>query len=139
MFTHFMILCLHLFLSHLPEGGISIPSSYTSFLGPLSSSKLHLEVSVLKDKEKAYPHANFETPYVVRLHNADVLADPQACFSFHHPNYGETTPIPRVNAGTGLDRSGKKKLVVLLIKVSPIFLEILLHNCIFLKKTNMFH
>lgn len=47
-----------------------------------------MEVANAKDKEKAYPLANFETPYVVRLWNTDVLSDPQACFTFNHPNKG---------------------------------------------------
>lgn len=78
--------CLDGAQSFLKSDGISIPSSYTSFVAPLSSAKLHMEVANVKDKEKAYPHANFETPYVVRLHNADVLAEPQSCFTFTHPN-----------------------------------------------------
>ena len=80
-------------LSSFPSlaAGVCIPSSYTSFLAPVSSAKLHLEVSVLKDKEKAYPLANFETPYVVQLHNSNILAEPQACFNFEHPNKGNMT------------------------------------------------
>ena len=31
---------------------------------------------------------NFETPYVVRLHNCQVLAPPQEVFHFKHPNKG---------------------------------------------------
>lgn len=33
--------------------------------------------------------AQFEMPYVVRLHNFHQLAPPQPCFSFQHPNPGE--------------------------------------------------
>lgn len=38
--------------------------------------------------------AQFEMPYVVRLHNFHQLAPPQPCFSFHHPNSGRS-PQPR--------------------------------------------
>jgi len=33
--------------------------------------------------------ANYETPYVVRLHNCTVLAKPKPLFEFEHPNWGE--------------------------------------------------
>ncbi len=41
--------------------GISIPSSYTSWIGPLQSSKLYQEVRASADAEKN-PEAHFETP-----------------------------------------------------------------------------
>jgi len=64
----------------LREGGVSIPSAYTSFLAPISSSKLYNEVRTYNDRK------HFETPYVVKLHNIDQLAPAQACFTFVHPN-----------------------------------------------------
>jgi type II protein arginine methyltransferase len=65
----------------LKEGGVSIPSTYTSFLAPLASTKLHNEV-------KAYGTtiAQMETPYVVRIHRGRELAPSKACFMFAHPN-----------------------------------------------------
>lgn len=33
--------------------------------------------------------ASFETPYVVRLQNVNVLNIPKPLFTFHHPNKGE--------------------------------------------------
>jgi len=33
--------------------------------------------------------ANFEMPYVVRLHNCQILDKPQPVFKFHHPNKGK--------------------------------------------------
>lgn len=40
--------------------------------------------------------ASYETPYVVRLLNVNIIAEPQACFTFFHPNLGEYSfsPIP---------------------------------------------
>ena len=37
---------------------------------------------------KYFFQAPFETPYVVRLHNVTVMAAPQPCFIFTHPNRG---------------------------------------------------
>lgn len=77
-------LCQHLraslninypFLSCLVlDDGVSIPCSYTSFLAPLSSSKLYNEVRGCRERDK-HPECHFETPYVVRLHNFHELAD----------------------------------------------------------------
>uniref|UniRef100_A0A8D0L0X2 Protein arginine N-methyltransferase 5 n=1 Tax=Sphenodon punctatus TaxID=8508 RepID=A0A8D0L0X2_SPHPU len=69
----------------LKEGGVSIPGEYTSFLAPISSSKLYNEVRACREKDRD-PEAQFEMPYVVRLHNFHQLAAPQACFTFRHPN-----------------------------------------------------
>ncbi len=66
---------------------ISIPSSYTSFVGPLQSAKLFQEVRASADPDKN-PHAHFETPYVVRLQNRTELANPQPLFTFVHPLKG---------------------------------------------------
>jgi protein arginine N-methyltransferase 5 len=61
-------------------GGISIPSAYTSYLAPLSSSKLYNEVKAYNDRK------HFETAYVVKFHNTDQLAEAKPCFTFTHPN-----------------------------------------------------
>ena len=55
-------------------GGISIPYKYTSFIGPLQSSKLYNEVRGCKDETK-HPLANFETPYVVHFQVSPCLAN----------------------------------------------------------------
>uniref|UniRef100_A0A3P9LY27 Protein arginine N-methyltransferase 5 n=1 Tax=Oryzias latipes TaxID=8090 RepID=A0A3P9LY27_ORYLA len=68
----------------LKDDGVSIPCSYTSFLAPLSSSKLYNEVRGCRERDKS-PECHFETPYVVRLHNFHELADPKPCFTFTHP------------------------------------------------------
>ncbi|XP_071172754.1 protein arginine N-methyltransferase 5-like [Mytilus galloprovincialis] len=72
----------------LKEDGISIPCEYTSFLAPLQSEKLHNEVRNCKDKDKQPDHY-FEMPYVVRLHNCQVLDEPKKVFVFKHPNKDE--------------------------------------------------
>merc|ERR1719188_1913685 len=77
--------CLDGAQKFLKPGGISIPYSYTSYIGPLQSSKLYNEVRNCKDETK-HPLANFETPYVVHFQNRFELAPPQALFTFEHPN-----------------------------------------------------
>ncbi|XP_037982473.1 protein arginine N-methyltransferase 5 [Motacilla alba alba] len=69
----------------LKEDGVSIPQSYTSFLAPVSSSKLYNEVRGCREHDR-HPEAQFETPYVVRLHNFHQVAPPLPCFTFQHPN-----------------------------------------------------
>jgi protein arginine N-methyltransferase 5 len=86
------------------ETGISIPVSYTSYIAPISSSKLHQEVSahvaivllaatVIPDvrdwgiQVKAYNDVkHFETTYVVKMHAFKELAPAQPCWTFEHPN-----------------------------------------------------
>mmetsp|Transcript_2186 Transcript_2186/g.5170 ORF Transcript_2186/g.5170 Transcript_2186/m.5170 type:complete len:276 (-) Transcript_2186:212-1039(-) len=67
----------------LKDSGISIPESYTSYLAPISSHKLHGDVSAFKDLE------HLETAYVVKLHNIYSLAETQPVFTFSHPNRDE--------------------------------------------------
>uniref|UniRef100_A0AAY5KDW2 Protein arginine N-methyltransferase 5 n=1 Tax=Esox lucius TaxID=8010 RepID=A0AAY5KDW2_ESOLU len=83
--------CLDGAQNFLKDGGVSIPCSYTSFLAPLSSSKLYNEVRGCRERDKD-PECHFETPYVVRLHNFHQLAEPKACFTFVHPTTGNSKP-----------------------------------------------
>ena len=71
--------------------GISIPSSYTAYIAPISSSKLYNETRAGKDPKSS------ETPYVVMLHAINILSDSgtgisgtcgpriQECWEFEHP------------------------------------------------------
>lgn len=69
--------CLDCLSRILRPGGISIPCNSISYLAPVSSHKCWtLAVTVEKKPE---------CPYVVMMHNAAVLAEPQAAFSFYHP------------------------------------------------------
>lgn len=86
----------------LKEGGISIPFSYTSFLAPLSSTKLHNEVRIYGDSLK-----QMEMSYVVKIHRGKTVSSPQPCFTFTHPNRAEVIdnsryaklkfPVPETN------------------------------------------
>jgi len=64
----------------LKDDGISIPKSYTSYLAPISSSKLWNEVRGFKEMK------SYETPYVVKMHNFYQLGESQPVFTFVHPN-----------------------------------------------------
>jgi len=77
--------CLDGAQKFMKSSGISIPCSYTSYIGPLQSSKLYNEVRNCKDDMKG-PQAGFETPYVVHFQNRYELAPPQPLFTFTHPN-----------------------------------------------------
>ncbi|XP_074276398.1 protein arginine N-methyltransferase 1.5 [Silene latifolia] len=64
----------------LKPDGISIPSSYTSFLQPITTTKLYNDVKAHKDL------VHYETAYVVKLHKVARLAPCQPVFSFSHPD-----------------------------------------------------
>ncbi|KAF7390207.1 hypothetical protein HZH68_012064 [Vespula germanica] len=91
--------CLDGVQRFLKDDGISIPCSYTSYIGPVQSSKLYNEVRQCKDKDK-HPLVNFETPYVVHLQNKYDIAKPQPLFTFKHPNKDEIIDNNRYEAKT---------------------------------------
>ncbi|CAK7354396.1 unnamed protein product [Dovyalis caffra] len=64
----------------LKQDGISIPSSYTSFIQPVTTAKLYNDVKSNKDL------VHFETAYVVKLHNVARLTPSQPVFTFTHPD-----------------------------------------------------
>lgn len=74
--------CLDGAQNYLKKDGISIPSSYTSYLGPIQSRKLHAEISSIR---KNNDNCNFQKPYVVQLNNVYSIAPPKALFTFVHP------------------------------------------------------
>ncbi|KAI0070415.1 PRMT5-domain-containing protein [Panus rudis PR-1116 ss-1] len=83
--------CLDGAMRFLKPDGISIPSSYTAHLAPLSSSKLFNETSAGKDEKSS------ETPYVVMFQAINILSGEgggasgkcgpriQECWEFEHP------------------------------------------------------
>lgn len=67
--------CLDGAMRFLKPTGISIPASYTAFLSPLSSAKLHTEVLNGSNAALAASHQKAaETPYVVLFQNVSLLA-----------------------------------------------------------------
>ena len=82
--------CLDACNSFLKADGISIPSSYTSLVAPVQSTKLHQNVRSYREDDKAFD-AGFETPYVANLHNCLRLTPAQPLFTFRHPNWNRTS------------------------------------------------
>eukprot|EP01130_Rhizamoeba_saxonica_P014521 TRINITY_DN6357_c0_g1_i1.p1 TRINITY_DN6357_c0_g1~~TRINITY_DN6357_c0_g1_i1.p1 ORF type:complete len:605 (+),score=125.59 TRINITY_DN6357_c0_g1_i1:11-1825(+) len=74
--------CLYDAQHLLKQGGISIPSDYTSYLAPLSSP-------ILFNKANKGTKKSLEAGYVVQFHRVDILDEPQECFKFLHPEYDQ--------------------------------------------------
>ncbi|KAF9069256.1 PRMT5 arginine-N-methyltransferase-domain-containing protein [Rhodocollybia butyracea] len=83
--------CLDGAMRFLKPQGISIPSSYTAHLAPLSSSKLYNDARAITDEK------SLETPYVVMFQAVNLLSGEgpgpsglcgpqvQECWEFEHP------------------------------------------------------
>ena len=72
----------------LKDDGISIPASYTSYISPITSSRLHAYTGAQAPYQ--FPDIGnrkfYETTYVVLMESFFKLASEQACFTFKHPN-----------------------------------------------------
>ncbi|KAJ2907882.1 hypothetical protein GGI21_003442 [Coemansia aciculifera] len=62
----------------LAADGVCIPQSYAAYVAPLSSTLLHARAQAYGARH------GLETPYVVNIHAARVLAEPQRVWSFSH-------------------------------------------------------
>lgn len=83
---------VHLDLADDAASGVSIPASYTAHLAPISSSKLHADVT-----SSTRPAGAAETPYVVMMSQVNILSGEgggvagrcgervQQCWQFEHP------------------------------------------------------
>ncbi|KAJ1899713.1 hypothetical protein LPJ81_004088 [Coemansia sp. IMI 209127] len=65
----------------LAPGGVCIPRKYTAYIAPLSSTALFNRVRSAATYNEP---ARLETPFVVNIHAANVLADAQPLWSFEH-------------------------------------------------------
>ena len=65
----------------LKPNGVSIPQEYTSFLAPVTASKLWMCARDILDGN------GLDTPYVVKMHCHYQLARSQPLFTFKHPNF----------------------------------------------------
>ena len=82
--------CLRGVTKYLKPHGVSVPSSYDSFIAPIMSQKIWSDVKGLsKGPTDVDPclaptsgNSRFETSYVVRLFNFYHIAAPQVCFTF---------------------------------------------------------
>lgn len=82
----------------LKPDGISIPTSYTSWVAPVQSLKLYNEIRNTRPPDKTLQNC-FETPYVVHIVNKYVIDSSQQLFTFKHPNL-EQVPIDNSRYGT---------------------------------------
>ncbi|KAJ1915068.1 hypothetical protein H4219_004496 [Mycoemilia scoparia] len=71
--------CLDGAQSCLRSDGVCIPQEYTSYIAPISSSKLYSSIEAHGSEKYA------ETPYVVRFHEANRVAPTKSAWSFSHP------------------------------------------------------
>lgn len=77
-------------LRHITEDGISIPSSYSSYICPTQTHKIYAEIADCIDRDKPY-YQRYEQPYVVHLQTVYQLAPVQKLFTFDHPNKSKYT------------------------------------------------
>ena len=89
--------CLDGATALLKRDAISIPTSYTSYIAPISSHVLHVECIHSREFDKATDHC-LEIPYVVRLVNYTSLGDTKELFTFKHPNWDEKIDNTRQKA-----------------------------------------
>jgi len=100
-------------LTRSPADGISIPSSYSAHLAPLSSSKLYNNARVSTDLK------GVETPYVVMFQNVNILSGDgggvsgrcgskiQLCWEFEHPRKDAT-----VDERGNFERSWARRVLI---------------------------
>jgi len=67
----------------LAQDGISIPSEYTSYIAPITTTNLHRKVFKKESR--------FETPYVVNLHLYYQISPSMRCWSFEHPSKSKSS------------------------------------------------
>jgi protein arginine N-methyltransferase 5 len=89
-----------------PDTGISIPSDYTSYITPISSTKLYNSVSSYKDV------MHFETSYVVKFNKVFEISEPKPIWSFHHPNWNIDINPGSVNFNLHNDRYNSIEFVI---------------------------
>lgn len=83
--------CLDGAQQHLKPNGISIPTSYTSYVNPIMSSKLY-EDNMKRDRLYHFRdrlpdiELNFECNYIVCPNSVYTIDQPQPLFTFTHPN-----------------------------------------------------
>ncbi|KAI9754691.1 MAG: hypothetical protein M4579_004596 [Chaenotheca gracillima] len=95
-----------------PEHGISIPSSYTAHLTPISAPRLYADISTRTNAEPTAP----EIPYVVMLHAIDYLSTfatsdgPQPlileAWEFIHPVQPSVLAQSHTRRGAGISGGG---------------------------------
>ena len=81
--------------------GVSIPYEYTSWVAPVSSSKLWNDVKAFSTLKA------IETPYVVKLFEHALLSEPVPCFTFRHPSWRNDDGVSRERREVGEEKRGE--------------------------------
>ena len=71
----------------LRDTGVSIPSRYTSYLAPISSTLLWTCVKAMPPARDVASY--LDSPFVVKLHNYHALSASKELFTFEHPNHAQ--------------------------------------------------
>ena len=71
----------------LRDTGVSIPSRYTSYLAPISSTLLWTCVKAMPPARDVASY--LDSPFVVKLHNYHALSPSKELFTFEHPNHAQ--------------------------------------------------
>jgi len=80
--------CLDGALHLMKPDCISIPESYSSFIGPVHSPRL---LNKVQSKGKHSPREGYENAYVVLHENYFVIDSEKQLFKFEHPNFAGLT------------------------------------------------
>lgn len=92
--------CLDGTYGFLKDTGVYIPSSYVSYVQPLSSQKLWEKAFVQKTNESV--QNSLELGYVVRLTSYSLIAKhSERCFEFRHPKVIESNDMNKVSERAG--------------------------------------
>jgi protein arginine N-methyltransferase 5 len=99
--------CLYNCEHNFHQNTISIPTSYTSYLQPISSPLLYVAAreafshypSTLSSASVSNSARGLETPFVVLMKRFLTLADPKSCWNFHHPSFCDPEQMHIENAG----------------------------------------
>ena len=111
------------------EDGISIPSSYTSWLAPIQCPKLHTEVRATRDKDK-HPDVSYNICYVIWK---PLLCQQSHCAVLPHSNHNPPLVTSWNNVGPLCNWLGCEDLkMFLMYKPSWSLIQLLLpqKNCL---------
>ena len=95
-----------------PINGVMIPSSYTSYLAPLTASKVYMAARDYRSsgdssdgEGRTTTTRGLETPFVVKLHAAAYLAPSAPLFTFLHP------PLPSSSSSSSAILSDHRRFL----------------------------
>jgi protein arginine N-methyltransferase 5 len=83
----------------LSKQGISIPSSYTAFLTPIATPRLHADIV---NKMRGSTERLFELPYVVMLHQLDFLSYTKSTHQAMQDSSGNENPATDIEPAMAL-------------------------------------